>query len=123
MQEMLSVTGAIVGAGLGDDVALVTDGRFSGATHGLMVAHVVPEAALGGPLAVVRDGDTVWLDVATRELSVDLPDVEIAARLREWTPPTPRYRRGVFAKYAATVSSASQGAVTLPMEGRLPVAE
>jgi dihydroxy-acid dehydratase len=123
MQEMLSVTGAIVGAGLSDDVALVTDGRFSGATHGLMVAHVVPEAALGGPLAVVQDGDIVRLDVVARELSAELPDSEIAARLRAWTPPPPRYRRGVFAKYAATVSSASQGAVTLPAEAPVPVAD
>jgi dihydroxy-acid dehydratase len=88
-----------------------------------MVAHVVPEAALGGPLAVVRDGDIVRLDVAARELSAELPDSEIADRLRAWTPPAPRYRRGVFAKYAATVSSASQGAVTLPVEAPVPAAE
>ncbi len=114
MQEMLSVTGALAGAGLDDSVALVTDGRFSGATHGFMVAHVVPEAALGGPLAVLRDGDIVRIDVAARELSVELPDAEIAERLRAWTPPQPRYRTGAFAKYAAMVSSASQGAVTRP---------
>jgi dihydroxy-acid dehydratase len=114
MQEMLSVTGALAGAGLDDSVALVTDGRFSGATHGFMVAHVVPEAALGGPLAVLRDGDMVRIDVAARELSVALPEAEIAERLSAWTPPEPRYRTGAFAKYAATVSSASQGAVTLP---------
>ncbi len=114
MQEMLSVTGALAGAGLDDFVALVTDGRFSGATHGFMVAHVVPEAALGGPLAVLRDGDIVRIDVAARELSVELPDAEIAERLRAWTPPQPRYRTGAFAKYAAMVSSASQGAVTRP---------
>ena len=114
MQEMLSVTGALAGAGLDDSVALVTDGRFSGATHGFMVAHVVPEAALGGPLAALRDGDIVSIDVAARELSVLLPEAEISARLRAWTAPAPRYRTGAFAKYAASVTSASQGAVTLP---------
>jgi dihydroxy-acid dehydratase len=114
MQEMLSVTGAIDGAGLEDSVALVTDGRFSGATHGFMIAHVVPEAALGGPLAALRDGDIVRIDVAARELSVELTDAEIAARLRGWTPPPPRYRTGALAKYAAMVSSASRGAITMP---------
>jgi dihydroxy-acid dehydratase len=111
---MLSVTAALSGAGLGDSVALVTDGRFSGATHGFMVAHVVPEAALGGPLAALRDGDVVRIDVASRELSVELPEAEIAARLREWRAPEPRYRTGAFAKYAATVTSASRGAITVP---------
>jgi dihydroxy-acid dehydratase len=115
MQEMLSVTAALVGAGLDDQVALVTDGRFSGATHGFMVAHVVPEAALGGPLAALRDGDVVRIDVASRELSVELPDVEIAERLRGWQPPEARYRTGAFAKYAASVTSASQGAITVPV--------
>jgi dihydroxy-acid dehydratase len=115
MQEMLSVTGALAGAGLDDDVALVTDGRFSGATHGFMVAHVVPEAALGGPLAALRDGDMVRIDVATRELSVELPEAEIAARLSNWIAPQPRYRTGAFAKYAASVASASQGAITVPV--------
>ena len=114
MREMLHVTAAIVGEGLGDQVALVTDGRFSGATHGLMAGHVTPEAARGGPIAIVRDGDTIEFDVAARELRVVLSDDEIAARLRDWTAPRPQYTRGVFAKYAALVSSASYGAVTDP---------
>ncbi len=122
MQEMLSVTAALAGAGLDDSVALVTDGRFSGATHGFMVAHVVPEAALGGPLAVLRDGDVVSIDVATREMSVELPEAEIAARLQEWRAPAPRYPTGAFAKYAASVASASEGAVTRPVGTRGSVA-
>ncbi|MBW3593642.1 MAG: dihydroxy-acid dehydratase [Actinobacteria bacterium] len=112
MREMLHVTAAIVGEGLGDSVALVTDGRFSGATHGLMVGHVSPEAARGGPIAALRDGDVVSIDVAARELRVDLSDDELDARLAAWSPPPPRYTDGVFAKYAALVSSASEGAVT-----------
>ncbi len=112
MREMLGVTGAIVGAGLGDSVALITDGRFSGATHGFMVAHIAPEAALGGAIAVVRDGDIVNIDVKTRRIDVELDDTEIATRLAEWQRPANRYATGVFAKYAATVSSASLGAVT-----------
>jgi dihydroxy-acid dehydratase len=112
MREMLHVTAAIVGEGLGDAVALVTDGRFSGATHGLMVGHVAPEAARGGPIAALRGGDTVVLDVEARELRVELSDDELATRLRDWSPPPPRYTEGVFAKYAALVSSASEGAVT-----------
>jgi dihydroxy-acid dehydratase len=114
MREMLHVTGAIVGEGLGEEIALVTDGRFSGATHGLMAGHVSPEAARGGPLAVLEDGDTVVIDVAARTLSVELSDDELAARLERWSPPPPRYATGVFAKYAALVSSASEGAVTQP---------
>jgi dihydroxy-acid dehydratase len=114
MREMLHVTAAIVGEGLGDAIALVTDGRFSGATHGLMVGHVSPEAARGGPLAALRDGDTVIVDVEARELRAELSADELAARLRDWTPPPPRYAGGVFAKYAALVSSASEGAVTRP---------
>ncbi len=114
MREMLHVTAALVGEGLGDQVALITDGRFSGATHGLMAGHVTPEAVHGGPIAIVRDGDTIEFDVAARELRVALSDDEIAARLRDWTPPPPKYTRGVFAKYAALVSSASEGAVTTP---------
>jgi dihydroxy-acid dehydratase len=114
MREMLGVTAALVGRGLGDSCALITDGRFSGATHGLMVGHIAPEAARGGPIAAVREGDTIVLDVDARELRLDLPDDEIAARLAEWTPPPPRYSRGVLAKYAALVSSASEGAVTHP---------
>jgi len=114
MREMLHVTAAIVGEGLGDQVALITDGRFSGATHGLMAGHVTPEAARGGPIAIVRDGDTIEFDVTARELRVVLSDDEIAARLGDWKPPPPQYTRGVFAKYAALVSSASEGAVTDP---------
>ena len=114
MREMLHVTAAIVGEGLGDQVALVTDGRFSGATHGLMAGHVTPEAAQGGPIAIVRDGDTIEFDVTARELRVVLSDDEIAARLRDWSPPPPKYTRGAFAKYASLVSSASRGAVTDP---------
>jgi dihydroxy-acid dehydratase len=116
MREMLHVTAALVGEGLGDDVALITDGRFSGATHGLMVGHIAPEAARGGPLAAVRDGDTIVIDVERRRLDVDLPDDELAARLAEWTAPAPRYTTGVLAKYAALVGSASEGATTGPHE-------
>jgi len=112
MREMLHVTAAIVGEGLGEEVALVTDGRFSGATHGLMAGHVTPEAARGGPIAVVQDGDIVEFDVEARELRLELSDDEIAARLRDWTPPEPRYTTGVLAKYARLVSSSSLGAVT-----------
>jgi dihydroxy-acid dehydratase len=111
MREMLHVTAAIVGEGLGDEVALITDGRFSGATHGLMVGHVAPEAAHGGPIAAVRDGDTIELDVEARELRLLLSDDEIAARLAAVVAPAPRYTKGVFARYAAGVSSASEGAV------------
>ncbi len=113
MREMLGVTAALVGAGLGDSVALMTDGRFSGATHGLMAGHVAPEAATGGPIAVLRNGDTIVFDVKARRLDVELSDEEISARLRQWKPPTPRYTTGVMAKYARLVSSASQGAVTV----------
>jgi dihydroxy-acid dehydratase len=112
MREMLHVTAAIVGEGLGDEIALVTDGRFSGATHGLMVGHVSPEAARGGPLAALQDGDVVVVDVEARELRAELSADELAARLADWRPPRPRYTEGVFAKYAALVSSASEGAVT-----------
>ena len=112
MREMLAVTAALVGAGLGDSVALLTDGRFSGATHGLMAGHVAPEAANGGPIAAVRDGDTIVFDVKARRLDVELSDAEIRSRLSKWTPPPPRYTTGVMAKYAKLVSSASEGAVT-----------
>jgi len=114
MREMLHVTAAIVGEGLGEDVALITDGRFSGATHGLMVGHVAPEAYRGGPIAALREGDTIVLDVEKRELNVELTDDEIAERMRGWTPPPPNYTTGVLAKYAALVSSASEGAITRP---------
>lgn len=112
MREMLGVTAAIVGAGLGDSVALLTDGRFSGATRGLMVGHVAPEAANGGPIAVLRDGDTVVFDVEARRLDVELTDNEIEERLSQWQAPAPPYTTGVMAKYARLVSSAAQGAVT-----------
>ncbi len=111
MREMLHVTAALVGEGLGDEVALITDGRFSGATHGLMVGHVAPEAARGGPIAALRDGDTIELDVEARELRVLLSDDELAARLAEVVQPAPRYTAGVLARYAFLVSSASEGAV------------
>ncbi|HMA80568.1 MAG TPA: dihydroxy-acid dehydratase, partial [Candidatus Binatia bacterium] len=112
MREMLGVTAALVGAGLGDSVALLTDGRFSGATHGLMAGHVAPEAAHGGPIAAVRDGDTIVFDIKARRLDVDIPEQELKARLSQWTQPVPRYKTGVMAKYAKLVSSASEGAVT-----------
>jgi len=114
MREMLSVTGAIVGEGLGESVALLTDGRFSGATHGLMAGHVSPEAALGGPIGAVRDGDMVRFDVNRRLLEVEINDEVLRERMKEWKPPQPRYPKGVFAKYAALVASASQGAITKP---------
>jgi dihydroxy-acid dehydratase len=114
MREMLGITGAIVGAGLGETVALVTDGRFSGGTRGLMIGHVAPEAAVGGPLAALREGDTIVIDIETRRLDVELPAAEIAARLGAWRAPAPRYTSGVMAKYAALVSSASDGAITRP---------
>ena len=114
MREMLSVTAALVGAGLGESVALVTDGRFSGATRGLMVGHASPEAARGGPLAVVQDGDEIEIDIDARELRLLVEEDKIATRLANWTAPAPRFTSGVFAKYAASVSSASQGAVTAP---------
>jgi dihydroxy-acid dehydratase len=114
MREMLGVTGALVGAGLGESVALMTDGRFSGGTRGFCIGHVAPEAAMGGPIAALREGDTITIDTTTRALNVELSDAEIAARLNEWTPPKPHYTSGVFAKYAALVTSASEGAVTRP---------
>ena len=112
MREMLGVTAALVGAGLGESVALLTDGRFSGATHGLMAGHVAPEAARGGPIAVVRDGDAIVFDVDARRLDVEVSEQEMDARLRRWNAPEPRYASGVMAKYARLVSSASEGAVT-----------
>jgi dihydroxy-acid dehydratase len=112
MREMLGVTAALVGQGLGSEVALVTDGRFSGATRGLMVGHVAPEAVAGGPIAAVKDGDTITLDVEKRKLDLEVPDGEIKARVAAFQRRPPRYTRGVFAKYAALVRSASEGAVT-----------
>ena len=112
MREMLGVTAAIVGAGLSEDVALLTDGRFSGATHGFMICHVAPEAAKGGAIAILEEGDEIVIDAKERRLDVELSDAEIQARFAQWTPPEPRYARGVMAKYANSVSSASEGAVT-----------
>jgi dihydroxy-acid dehydratase len=114
MREMLGITGAIVGAGLGESVALITDGRFSGGTHGLMVGHVAPEAAMGGPLAALRDGDQITIDIDRRRIDVELESAEIAQRLRAWRAPPSRYQSGVFAKYVALVSSAADGAITRP---------
>jgi dihydroxy-acid dehydratase len=114
MREMLAVTGALVGQKLDDSVVLLTDGRFSGATHGFMVGHVAPEAQVGGPIAFVRDGDVITLDVDKRTIDVDF-DLEARKRQSGWKPPAPRYRTGVMAKYAAAVSSAAEGAVTLPV--------
>jgi len=111
MREMLSVTSSVVGAGLGETVALVTDGRFSGATRGLMVGHVSPEAARGGPLAAVRDGDTISIDVDQQSLRLEVDDDELAARLADWTLPALPYATGVFGRYRALVGSASEGAV------------
>jgi dihydroxy-acid dehydratase len=118
MQEMLLVTAALVGEGLGDEVALLTDGRFSGGTHGLMIGHVAPEAALGGPIAIVEEGDSIVIDVETRRLDLEVEPEVVARRLAAWIPPTPRYTTGVMAKYAALVSSASQGAITDPSKVR-----
>jgi dihydroxy-acid dehydratase len=114
MREMLGVTAAIVGEGLGESVALLTDGRFSGATRGLMVGHVAPEAALGGPIAGVEEGDTVVIDIDNRRLALDVPADVLRARMEAWREPAPKYTTGVFAKYAALVSSAAEGAVTAP---------
>jgi dihydroxy-acid dehydratase len=109
---MLAVTAAIVGQGLGESVVLMTDGRFSGATRGLMAGHVAPEALSGGPIAALREGDTIVFDIPNRRLDVELTSDEIAKRLKAWTPPAPRYKTGVMAKYAQLVSSAANGAVT-----------
>ena len=112
MREMLALTGAIQGAGLGASVALLTDGRFSGATHGFMAGHVAPEAATGGPIAAVRNGDTIVFDVKRRRLDVELSPAEMKKRLRGWKPRKPSYTWGVLAKYSKLVGSASDGAVT-----------
>jgi dihydroxy-acid dehydratase len=112
MREMLSPTSAIIGAGLGDSVGLITDGRFSGATHGLVVGHVAPEAATGGAIGLIHEGDPITIDADARKLQLEVPEEELARRRAAWRPPTPRYTRGVLAKYAALVSSSSLGAVT-----------
>jgi dihydroxy-acid dehydratase len=112
MREMLGVTGALQGQGLGDSVALMTDGRFSGATHGLMCGHVAPEAAVGGPIAAIREGDSIVFDVEKRRLDLEISEDEMKQRLSTWTAPATKYTTGVFAKYAKLVSSAAEGAVT-----------
>jgi dihydroxy-acid dehydratase len=112
MREMLGVTGAIVGAGLSESVALMTDGRFSGATHGFMAGHVAPEAASGGPIAAVREGDSISIDLTTRTIDLEIPAEELSRRLREWKAPAAKYTSGVFQKYVKLVGSAAEGAVT-----------
>ena len=112
MREMLSPTSAIMGKGLGKDVALITDGRFSGGSHGFVVGHITPEAYVGGTLALVKNGDSITIDAEKRQINLDIPAKEIAARRKAWKKPAPRYTRGVLAKYAAHVTSASLGAVT-----------
>ncbi len=114
MREMLGVTAAVVGAGLGESVALLTDGRFSGASRGLMVGHVAPEAFLGGPIAAVEEGDMIVVDCDQKKLEVEISDEVLADRLAKVERPEPKYKTGVFAKYAASVSSAARGAVTHP---------
>ncbi|MEL6139450.1 MAG: dihydroxy-acid dehydratase, partial [Cyanobacteria bacterium J06628_6] len=112
MREMLAPTSAIIGAGLGDAVGLITDGRFSGGTYGMVVGHVAPEAAVGGVIALVKDNDSITIDADQRLLQLNVDDAEIQRRRAEWSPPKPLYERGVLAKYATLVSSSSQGAVT-----------
>jgi dihydroxy-acid dehydratase len=112
MREMLSPTAAIMGKGLGQEVALITDGRFSGGSHGFVVGHVSPEAALGGPLALVKTGDSITIDAERREITLHLSAADLKRRRKSWVPPKPYARRGVLAKYARAVSSASLGAVT-----------
>jgi dihydroxy-acid dehydratase len=112
MREMLSPTSAVMGLGLGKDVALITDGRFSGGTHGFVVGHITPEAFDGGPLAIVQDGDPVTIDGIKHQLTLDIPAKEISARLKKWRKPPPRYTRGVLAKFAKLAATASEGAAT-----------
>jgi len=112
MREMLSPTSAIMGRGLGNEVALITDGRFSGGSHGFVVGHITPEAAVGGPLAVVKNGDTITIDAEADEITLEIKKKELKQRLKDWTPPRPKYKRGALAKYAKLVASASLGAVT-----------
>jgi dihydroxy-acid dehydratase len=116
MREMLSPTSAIMGKGLGADVALITDGRFSGGSHGFVVGHIAPEAALGGPIALLEDGDTIVIDAQTRQINVAITDQEMASRRERWRRPPSAVRRGALAKYRAEVTSASEGAVTIPPE-------
>jgi len=112
MREMLSPTSAIMGKGLGKDVAFITDGRFSGGSHGFVVGHVTPEAFVGGPIAVVKNGDPITIDSEKRAITLGIPAKELAARLKAWKQPKPRYTRGILAKFAALTTSASEGAVT-----------
>jgi dihydroxy-acid dehydratase len=112
MREMLSPTSAVMGRGLGKDVALITDGRFSGGSHGFVVGHITPEAYVGGPLAIVRDGDSITIDAEKRTIDLNIPAKEMKERFKEWKSPRPRYKKGVLAKYAKLVSSAHLGAVT-----------
>ncbi|MCB0375745.1 MAG: dihydroxy-acid dehydratase, partial [Sinomicrobium sp.] len=112
MREMLSPTSAVMGKGLGKDVALITDGRFSGGSHGFVVGHITPEAYVGGPIAIIKNGDPITIDAKKREINLDIPASEIKKRLKNWKQPKPRYTRGVLSKYAKVVSSASEGAVT-----------
>jgi dihydroxy-acid dehydratase len=112
MREMLGPTSAIMGRGLGKDVALITDGRFSGGSHGFVVGHITPEAHVGGPIGVLKNGDVITIDARTRTIDVAVSEAEMATRLAAWKQPKPRYTRGVLAKFAATVRSASEGAVT-----------
>jgi len=112
MREMLGVTSAIVGQGLSESVALITDGRFSGATRGFMVGHIAPEAAVGGPIAAIHEGDSITIDISTRQISLDIASEELRARLAQFKKPAPKYTTGVMAKYVALVGSASDGAVT-----------
>ena len=112
MREMLGVTSAIVGAGLSESVALLTDGRFSGATRGFMVGHVAPEAAIGGTIALVKEGDSILLDIENRKIELEVPAEELAVRRKSWTAPALKYQTGVFRKYVNSVGSAAQGAVT-----------
>ncbi len=116
MREMLSPTAAIMGKGLGADVALITDGRFSGGSHGFVVGHITPEAALGGPIALLEDGDTIVINAQTKQINVDIDEQEMARRRERWRRPPSAVRRGTLAKYRAEVSSASEGAVTIPPE-------
>ncbi len=115
MREMLSPTSAIMGRGLGDTVALITDGRFSGGSHGFVVGHVTPEAANGGPIALIKDGDTLTIDAEDRKITLDITDKEMSQRRDAWRAPT-RKNTGLLAKYAVAVSSASEGAVTIPLD-------
>ena len=112
MREMLSPTSAIMGKGLGKDVALITDGRFSGGSHGFVVGHVTPEAFVGGPIAVIKNGDPITIDAEKRQITLGIPDKELKARLKSWKQPKPRYTRGVLAKFAKLCTSASEGAAT-----------